>query len=403
MFSNFKKAFKNEEEIDGRVPKEIIRSLNEKLPKGFEYTNIGLGAYSAVPISSQINLELNIRIPDDLPDEFKPSNIEELMEFMYRTQRSLEAVSDGEGCIIVNGEKLKIKDEIIKFPLENKDVTEMNIYIKPEPFQPPFQVLIEDKNIKKIFLIQRQPYADMNKSLFKNVDNNILEVVYILDEINEKINFKFNINIEKSNNVKEIVEGLALYNSCLNHELKFQTIDFSKFVGSKKYDYSVIKKTLDFWKRILELEEKLNIEFRVEFPIKRDDTIWIEKLYRSFIEEKAYKQYVDVDKITLEGMDGLDKEDIINSSGGAFQMIQNTKLEIWGVKLDLYDCSGLFDFKINEIVLIDKLLNINEIILESDSEKGIYQSIRHFATKEEAYRYRECMDELENAKIITIE
>lgn len=43
-----------------------------------------------------------------------------------------------------------------------------------------------------------QHYENMNKSLFKNIDNNAFEILYLVDEEKQSISFHFNINIENS-------------------------------------------------------------------------------------------------------------------------------------------------------------------------------------------------------------
>ncbi|WP_246503548.1 abortive infection system toxin AbiGii family protein [Clostridium polyendosporum] len=398
MFSNFQKAFLKKSEINELIPKEIVKSLGEKLPEGFEYKCIGHDTCGIAPTSLQLNIGMSIEIPDDLFKEFKPSTMHELMEFIYRTQRQLKVVPDEEGCILLNGIKFKIED-MIKFPLEDKIMVGTELYIRPEPFQPPFKVRIEGEGITKHISFQRQPYADMHKSYFKNVDDSVLQISYILDEKNNTIKFIFNIDIEKSKNAKEIIEGLKLYQSCLKGEVKIAGINLAKFIDEDK----AIEKTIEFWNRICQLERKLDVEFLLDFPIKIDDITWIEKLYRSFVEEKPYKQYVNVDKITIRKIDKYNKEELTTSSDLMFYFVQNSELEIWGVKINMYDGVGLFGFKVSDIVLTNKEMAEYELLLKSTTDSGIYQSIRHFAKKEEAEKYKSCIKDLENGKLISID
>lgn len=396
MFSDFQKAFLRKDEIDELIPEEIIKSLSEKLPSGFGYKGVGNGACGITTTSQKLNIGMKVEVPDDLLKEFKPATAEELLEFIYRTQSQLKVIPDEEGCITLNEIKFKVND-MIKFPLDNKIMVGTELYICPEPFQPPFKLSIEGGGVSKDISIQRQPYADMNKSYFKNVDDNILEISYILDKKKKTIKFTFKINIEKSNNTKEIIEYLKLYESYLKGEIKFAGIKFLKPLNEDK----AIKKTIEFWERIFQLERKLDVQFLVQFPITIDDGIWIEKLYKSFIEEKPYKQYINIDKITVRGVKKYNETDITNKEGLSFQFVQNSELEIWGVKLNMYDSIGLFDLMVSDIVLVNKDNEEYELLVEPTTSKGIYQSIRHFTKEEEAKNYKG--KELQNAELITVD
>jgi hypothetical protein len=395
MFSNFESAFLKKNEIDKSIPAEIVEALSEKLPGGFKYTALSCEACGIIPTTPQFNLEMKIDVPEDLLKDFKPLNTQELMEFIYRTQRELKVIPDEEGCISVNNTKLKIED-MIRFPFDDETMVGAELSICPEPFQPPFYVPIEGGAVRNNILIQRQPYADMHKSFFKNVDDSVLEITYILDEVKKSIKFTFRINIEKSKNAKKILDGLKLYQSCLKGEVKFAGIDFSQLASEDK----AIEKTIEFWDRIHQLEKKLNVEFLLEFPIKMDATIWVEKLYRSFIEEKPYKKYTKIDKITIGETEEFKKEEIIGNKPLTLHFAYDSEIELWGVKLNLFDSVGIFDFKVSKIV--HNNTNEYELLLEPTTDKGIYESIRHFAIKEEAINYKNCLEDFKNAELINL-
>lgn len=398
MFSNFEKAFSEKSAIEEPISKEIIASLSEKLPEGFEYKAVGDGSCGIVPNSSELKLGLNIKVPDDLLKDFKPSNVKELMEFMYRTQRDFKVITDQEGCISINGMKFKLED-FIKFPLEDITVGK-EWFMRAQRFQPPFKVsLIGRSGISKLILMQRQPYADMHKSYFKSVDDNILEISYILDEKNGTIKFTLHINIEKSRSAKKIIDGFKIYQSLSKGEVTFAGIDFSKIITNEE---NVIEKTIEFWDKILKLEVKLDVEFSLDFPITIEDATLIEKLYRSFVEEKPYKQYVNLEKITLDNSGKLNKEELLNNKGIVLQMVQKSKQKIWGAELNMYDSIALCDLEISDIVLT-KDMKKHELLLRPTTDKGIYESIRHFNKKEEASDYMKCTTDLKNAELIDID
>lgn len=211
--------------MDKKIPEEILNSLSEKLPDGFVYTNVGQEAVGITPQSSEMQLQgLSVELPDDLPGNFKPSTINELTEFMYRTQSKIKLKPDQDNCITINGTRFKM-DEFIDFPLQDIKLGEFEISMVPQPFQPPFEIILEDNGIAKKFSIQRQPYADMSKSLFKTIDNNALEISYIIDEIEYNLQLNFKLNVERARSIKEVIEVFKLYLSCIKGDVKLKSTE----------------------------------------------------------------------------------------------------------------------------------------------------------------------------------
>lgn len=345
MFADFDKAFKRNNQ-GLRIPSEIIASLNENLPKDFKYVDIGEGACTIRTDPSKMQLSMEVELPDD----FNPKSSDELLEFMYRSQKELRIVPDKDGYITINDSKILLSD-LVTFPFEgNKTIG--TFHMIPEPFRPPFKVHIEGGGIRKDILIQRQPYPHFDKSLFKSVEESVLEVSYILDEVKETIKFNFNINIEKSNRVIDIIEGLKLYQACVSGQVIFAGINFSAFISENK-DLQILK-TINFWEKIESLERKIETNFILEFPITNEDALWIEKLYKSFIEDRAYKEYGNVEKVTTALPDEIDKDSFIKHGGLMFGVIQRSELTIWGVTLDLFNVVAMFDFKVTDLISVDK-------------------------------------------------
>jgi hypothetical protein len=391
MFADFDKAFKrNNQKIS--IPSEVVTSLSENLPKDFKYIDIGEGACAILADSSEMNMSLSIEIPQD----YKPKSMSELIEFMYRAQRELRIVPDKDGYITINGSKFLL-NELIKFPLGG-DLVESVLYITPEPFQPPFKVTLEGGGVAKDVFIQRQPYPHMDKSSFKSTEDSIVDISYVLDEVNKNIKFTFGINIEKSHSAREIIDNIKLYQACITGRAVFAGMDFSNYVSSNADEE--LSKTIDFWGKIDILEQILKIRFYLDFPITDDDALWVEKLYKSFFENKAYKQYGKVDKITTVVTDGLDIDSIIKPEGLMFGLIQRSELNIWGVTLELFDVVAMFDFKVTAVILLDDEKKEYELIIESVEGKNMYTSIRHFLNKTDADVFLRKHQELQNAELL---
>jgi hypothetical protein len=398
MFSNFKKAFKKKE-INKEIPQEIIDLLNEKLPKGFKYQQMGEGVCAKVPIApgAKITVQLDTK---NLPKEIRTA--EKLMEFMYRTQESITILPDKDGCITVNDTKLKI-DELIETPLKDKKLKECKMSISPPPFPPPFIVPIKVNGIRKDISFQRYPYADMQKSLFRNTDNGILKLSYLINEENRSMNFSFNIEIEKAENIAQILEALRFYEAFQRNDFKIAGMEVTKITATE--EEQAIIETINFWERIYELEKVLGNKFVPEFPITQNVAERLEQLYRSFVEKKPYKEYVDINSITTSITGDVQKKAVLSPTEAMFYYLQKEpepEFILWGIKISLYSVVGIFDLRVRDIVLLNKRQKKYKLITEPTTEQGSYISILYFLTEEEAINYKFDLELFKNAELIKL-
>ena len=310
-------------------------------------------------------------------------------------------VSESDKHLIeINGATFKFED-IIQFPFDNFRGSKVSLI--PTPFQP-FEITIEDehdKELKDLIKVQRQPYDDMNKRLFKNIDNNILEITYILDEIKQSINFNVKVNIDKSKDVKDIVRGLKLYRSCLEGNMKFAGYTLPTIETKEKG----IEETIKFWSKVLEIEGLWGIKFNVNSNVTIGNAKDIEKLYQSLVEGKFYKEYVNVGNIVTEKVGVLDKkykDTIIEAPGLMLEFIESSEFKLWETTITTYDCVRLYDLKVQDIVLKNKENEEYEFILEHNPQEKTCRTVRHFLKEEEAYGYKTNNSDLDNAELITI-
>lgn len=402
MFVNFEKAFFKKNELKKKIPEEVLKSLSENLPEGFVYTNVGDGAIKVIPQGSEFKIG-GFKI--ETPPDFNPSTLEELFEFMYRAQRKLILRPDENNCISINGTSFNI-DELIKFPLENSQFSGFELSIVPQPFQLPFEIQLEGNGIIKKFLIQRQPLADMHKSLFKSINNHAFEITYIIDELEGHLNFEFKLNNESSQSVEEVIEALKLYHSCLKSDIKLNDVKLPMpTVNIDDTEEKSIFETFKFWEKVLMIQSILNVKFIPKLQIEKDDVIIIEELHRALIDKKPFKKYINIENITVDGFEGIDINDFLNKDGLTFQFIEHSHVNVLGVELDLYSIVFCFDFIVKDIESINEDKTKCKLILQSIEEKEMYQSIFHFCSEAEASEYRNNISnisEFQNAEELKI-
>ncbi|MCW6059813.1 hypothetical protein LAV35_03415 [Clostridium sporogenes] len=395
MFSNFKKAFKSNE-VSQNIPEEIIESLNKELPEGFQYANIGEGVCAINSVEDKFDLSAKIEMPSDLPSDFKPSTIQDVMEFAYRSQRRFKIIPNENGCININGKEINVND-IIKYPFEK--IINNELFISPRPFDNPFCLSIEGNYIKKNFLIQRQPYEDMNKSFFKNVNNESINLKYLIDEKIKSMKINFSIDIEKAKSINEVIESLKLYYAFIKKDIKINGIKLSEIENKNNKENENILKTIDFWEEVYSVEKKLNASFNPRIPIKRNDAYVIKKLYRSLIEKKPYKEYIDMNEIEIVA----EKiGDIKIGSQLEITSIQQSKIEFSEDKFELFDIVGLFGFQISDIKIVNKEKNKYKLLIEPIKDEKIYMSTQHFIKLEEAQDHIKDIEKLKNADLIVM-
>ncbi|MCM3274045.1 abortive infection system toxin AbiGii family protein [Paenibacillus elgii] len=394
MFSSFDKAFNNKNQ-ESKIPKEILDFLSEKLPDNFHYSNIDEGVVALVPVSGPITISGRL----ELSDGFIPSNPQELMEYVYRTQQELQLLPDDDGFIIINNTKFKLND-IVKFPFDDRELSGEHLIIKPSAFQPPFKIRLQGLGVEKEFLIQRQPYGDLNKSLFRDVGGGPLEISYLIDERTFELKLDCKLRIEKAKTIKEVVDNLNLYYACFKGDLKIMGVKLPKI--DNPIEEKGIVETISFWKKIYSVELKLGVSFIPTFPVTIDDAIWFEKLYRSFIDQKPYKEKIKLDKISFTVNEDFIPQSIIGNEELGINYLQETELEIMGVSIKLIDVVTLFGFRVKDVLFINNEKTKCDVILDPKDEGGIYMSTRHFVTENEAKNQLEKIDEFQCADLIKL-
>ncbi|TYS51171.1 abortive infection system toxin AbiGii family protein [Bacillus infantis] len=386
MFANFEKAFFPKKESGKKIPEEVLKSLSEKLPEGYVYTSISDNAVGITPLNSPISIQgFSVQLPEGLPEQFKPSSWNELSEFIYRTQRKVKLILDEDNCIKINGNRFEV-DEVIDFPFSDSKYKGADLFMVPQPFQPPFTILIKGNDVIKTLTIQRQPYPDMHKSLFKSIDNSSFELSYIVYEEEEKINFNFKTNIEKAKTIQEVIDSLNLYNSFIKGTIIINNIELPRPNEVELEDESIIE-TINFWEKVQVLNNLLDVEFLPEPQTEFEDVKLIEELYRSLYGKLPFKEDVNINNLTLNGYQGDTINDLINKYDLSFQFIRTSNVKLLGAEFELYSVVAFFDFIVKDVEIISD--NDANLIIQPLEGKNIFQSTKHFYSLEEAKKYIE--------------
>ena len=381
MFVSFNKAFDKKKSMD-KIPEPIIKALSEELPSGFKYVQMDKDTCCLIPEGEEINFSFDF-IKDN---EFNAKTPDELMEYLYRTQKQLRIKSN---TIEINGNKLNVSD-LIKLPLKNVEIDYSTIIIEPKAFPKPFELPIEYEDGKYISVkIQRQPLADLKKSLFKSIDMESMEVSYIIDEINHSMSMDLKIRLDKAETVEEILKISKIYDRFKKGKVVIGNNEINGCIKEKDYDNNFAE-LIDFWEKVNALSVFFGIVIKPKVNILNEDVEIVKALYNSFIENTDFKKNINTKKFTLSFKDEIKTDEINYKDEMAFQFEEYKEYSILETPLELYCVITLSNFKINNITLQDKVdLFKYDMEVEAVTEEGIIKSVRFFTDKREVKSYRE--------------
>ncbi|HDX9667903.1 TPA: abortive phage resistance protein [Bacillus cereus] len=388
MFTNFKKAFEKDESKVYKIPQAILDALSDDLPKGLKYEQINEHLCRLVPEENgEIKLGFsNLNI--DIPEGIKINSVDKLHDFLYRTQQEVKVTDE---IIYINGEKRPVTD-LLKAPFNSSDQSEF--VIVPAPFPAPFPVTFshERELIQKVFNMQRQPFANMSKILFKSKETGPLEISFILDETDMSLTFNIKISISKAQTILEIVEAAKLYKGFLEGDIKFSDSLIPPI--SNEAEQTAVTKALEYWGKVLAISNELNVVFNPKEEIDDEEIFWISKLYRTLIEKKPYKIRVREGEFFTEFSNPIDSKEFPSDQPMVFQYTQKEIIKIYGVKIEVHSAEAYINCKFVDFRLLEGEKYKYAFKVEAASDQGLYQSTMHFISNEELEKNTDSPEEV---------
>lgn len=395
MFIDFDKAF-NENDTN-HIPIEVIKVLTDKLPEGFTYDILDGEVLALKPTTEGIKLDgLKIDTTDPIFEGFVPKDIIEAVEYLYRSQKKLKVKLNGEDELLINGKNFKVSN-IIMNPLNENIEGKHEISIIPPPFEPPSELELETENVTQKFMVQRVPLAHMYKIKFESIDEGSFKISFIIDEKNKSFKFNYKIQFDKVISTLDMLNALKLYYGCLTNNFKINghKVNAKKF--NEKEAQSVLK-NIALWEKIAVLEIKLNAKFNPDIGLDQEDVLIIEKLYRSLIENKPFKEFVSLNDFSMANLESNEQlQDILGKEGIVFNLTQTAEINLLGAKLKLYMLTYLFD-----LIVIDFVKDNDVIKLLTIPSKGkkIYQSVKFYLNKSDLEIYNKVIPIFQDAEEI---
>lgn len=387
MIPNFNKVFKTEPKAEKKVPKGVIEYLNSTVPKGTKYIPGKDGSVILSADGKPVTMGgFSIEIPKSIKKQVENLNGDEFYQFIYNAQMKLNVKLDKEGYVIVNGQEMPVENfyKNIYNPIKKKN---MKFFLVPEPFPEPHDIKIASDKYAYTLKLKQQPYASLTEIHFESENEKPLKLKISLDEEKESSHVQLTYNLSYAKSVREIVEVVEIFNAFIdgNGYLMGERIPSNVIPDEPKDKFD--KHTLDFWKKVLQVEIALGLAFS---PIKNApelETIYnIEKLYQTIILKKPIREDHKLTSITSEW--NAESTTQIKKSVGKpmyFQYTGDLKFNVMGQEFKCPSIFGMFN-----CTLVDIQTSNEETTLifgdESEERKG-YTSVLCFTNEADLDAY----------------
>ena len=389
MFASFNDVFKSKSLREQKVPDVTLKYLSNSLPKGVKYVSDEHGNLTITSSDgSKITMGgFNVTITDEMRSVLvNQYSAAQIAKYAYNTQKKIVMNLKEDGIIIVNGERMPVEKFAYNM-FDNFSYVNSKFYMVPPKFPEPFELELGCEKYKRKLSFQRVPYASLDKSKFQSVNEDPLRMEFIVCEEDYSVKMTLGFDLKKANTVKDIVETVFIYNAycdgkglLMGHPVG-RTQDKA---DDKKFD----EKSAQFWEKVLEIEEKLNLKF---IPPKDDiefETIClVEQLYQNLICKKPVKQREIITSIIsdMNVKEGVNLDDLIGKQI-FFQYNATTTFELFEKEFSLPAILGIFNSTFKSYEILDD--NKTKIILGiKDKNQKPFTAILCFASDSDLNEY----------------
>lgn len=348
MFVDFNKVFSKTPQTELKIPQALIDQLSAKLPDGLIYV---VDSNNNLTISHDGKNDLKYTIsgmtlePTDQQNEILGGNcsFDDIMNLSYNSQQPVPVRFKNGKYVTINETDISI-EQLSYNPFNPYELIIDSTYIYPSPFPPAFTIQIGSQNTQIELSIHRIPNNSLGTMAFESDNSKCLSIVYYLNPDEHYFSMTMNITISKAKTVKEIIDAIEVYNAFLEGKgYIFSSLIDTRLetANASRYD----DKALEFWKKVKELEDKLNVSFdphgsELEFK----DICDIEEIYQNIINKAPIRCNTSINTITSKWE--FSKDDIANDTLGKpiyFEFDGKSAIKLFGQNIDLPCIVGVFN------------------------------------------------------------
>lgn len=398
MYSDFKRAFKDEPSYKTKIPQAVLDAISVDLPDGFKYVNAENGV-CRIDTNEEFIIGIdNIVFPDSTKKvSFQIKNMSDIWTYSYNAQKRIELRPDKNGNFKLNGVLIKAED-FIKTPFENIENIKSEFFLVPHPFPEPFIITVgsEDKRYEMRIPVRRKAFESLDAKKFESVDDSPIKLTWIVDDIKENVTFNIKTVVEKAKTIRAIVDSNHIFNSFLEGKGKIAGLILP--INKEKRYSAISDEVVEFWDRVLELEEYFKVAFIPGEEITTDLVNRVDELYQCFIKREPFKKYQNFTEFSGGGYSEVKNMEETIGKELYFEMVITERDTLLNVELNLSGLMGIYGSMVKSIER--KSDGDYKIQVEPMKGKKMYSSIMYFKDEASVEEYRkksEHIDELKDA------
>lgn len=380
MFVNFNDVFNNKPQTELKVPEAMLKYLSEDLPEGMSYASDEHGTCHITFENENVTISGITLNPTEeqrkiLGNDFTKNDV---FSYSYNSQEWIPLKLDKEGYVILNGIEIPIEKMLLR-PYNPIKIISDKFYMSPPEFPKPFSLTIGCKEYSVELKIRRIPNKSVNIAAFESDGKNPLVIKYFANEMTNSISFKVSFEFSNAKTVREIIESISIYNSCLDGEIFLAN---KPLLGSVEYPkpQKYAQENIEFWEKLLSLEERLNVHFKPPLNDIDIDTISeVETLYQNLIQNTPIRVDKKIESLNGEPDKTLEEKctDFVDKHM-YFEFETTECIKLFGVNIELPCINGIFNAKFADYVIKGKKASI--ILDKEDENKPMYVSSQIFST-----------------------
>lgn len=385
MFVNFNKTFKEKTQTRLTVPPTLLKHLSDNLPEGLVYTLDKDGLCVITSEKEQLRIGGFVPAPTSRQIEVLGKNytFDSAIKYLYNSQQSMPLKLKRDGFITINDQEFPI--DKVKYNFYNPIKYQSGSFImSPPPFPEPFPIRIGCKEYTREVTVTRVPNNSVSLQVYESDKNAPLYIRYTFDEKTDAIEFSISFRFSSNITVQDIIESASIYNAflagngyLLGEPLNGKITDNS----ANKYD----EKAIVFWKKVLQIERTLNMQFHPNKSEVDYETIYfVELLYQNLMENKPAIMNQNIDEISGHWK----KTDFQDSIGKPiyFEFVSPLEKKLFDCDLSLPCLWGIMNAVLKDVRNRNKESVIT--LSDRDSDRPTYTAVICFKSKDDLDRYK---------------
>lgn len=400
MFVDFNRLMKQEEEPKSRIPEALVEYLNKKLPEGVKYHKTKDGDYCLLPDENgNFSMGELVFKPNEHQKKVlgKKCSFDDILEYIYNSQKPMRIGTKDGKTVLVNGERIPLSDLFLSPHIDLNDENFIQ-YIYPQKFPVPQLITLSCDNIEQQIYIQRVANDSVHERIFESLENELIFFQLKLNDNSPVYSITIKINLHQIKRIHTLITAMKICNAFTSGKLKIDD-KLIEIADKDKQKNRFEQQTIDYWEKLLKIEQVLNLEFKpnsneVDFQTANE----VEKLYQCLINKVPYKENRKFNTIT--GNWNVENE-IDNSIGKSIYLTFEGQegFNLYGQEFDLFYRTYIFNciFKKIEKEESGKItLHLDDI----SEDKMRYTSTLLFQSEDELdnYDFEKNIDKFQNAR-----